>query len=310
MREGSGLVEYSRAHPERYIDVGIAEDVAVTVAAGLALRGERPIVAIYSSFLQRGFDQVVHDVCIENLDVIFAIDRAGLVGGDGATHQGIYDVSYLRAIPNLSVAMPKDATEMRGMLKSALQLGGPKAIRWPRGGVERAPQQPMEAWEAVAWGTWEILKPGSEVAVLAMGPTVAYALEAASGDERVEVVNARFVKPLDHAMLHRLAGERRALVTVEDHTIMGGLGSAVSEALADAGLHLPVIRLGIPDVTVPHGDPGAQHEAMGYGPAGIRAALEGLGLARPSAAPGAADGAPRPEPATPVAAVGEGTTRR
>ncbi len=310
MREGSGLVEYSRAHPDRYIDVGIAEDVAVTVAAGLALRGERPIVSIYSSFLQRGFDQVVHDVCLENLDVIFAIDRAGLVGGDGATHQGIYDVSYLRAIPNLSVAMPKDATEMRGMLKSALQLGGPKAIRWPRGGVERASQQPMEAWEAVAWGTWEVLKPGTEVAVLAMGPTLAYALEAASGDERVEVVNARFVKPLDHAMLRRLAGERRALVTVEDHTIMGGLGSAVSEALADAGLHLPVIRLGVPDVTVPHGDPRAQHEAMGYGPAGIRAALERLGLARPSAAPGAAEGAPRPEPATPVAAVGEGTTRR
>src|SRR5690606_32639826 len=157
MREGSGLVEYSKQHPDRYVDVGIAEDVAVTVGAGLALRGEKPIVAIYSTFLQRGYDQVIHDVALENQDVVFAIDRAGLVGGDGATHQGIYDLAYLRTVPNVSVAMPRDAEQMRGMLKAALRLGGPKAIRWPRGGVPVPPDVPASQWPEVEWGTWEVL---------------------------------------------------------------------------------------------------------------------------------------------------------
>ncbi len=278
MREGSGLVEYSQTHPQRFIDVGIAEDVAVTVGAGLALRGEKPIVAIYSTFLQRGFDQVIHDVALENLDVIFAVDRAGLVGGDGATHQGIYDMAYLRAIPNLAIGMPRDAQEMRGMLKAAWELGGPRAIRWPRGAVAQAEALPFDRWPSLTWGSWDVVKPGSEVTVLASGPTLAYALEAAGDDERVGVVNARFVKPLDVAMLSELAESQRALLTVEDHTVVGGLGSAVAEALTDLGATLPLRRLGIPDVTVPHGNPSHQHEALGYGPKGIRKVLAELGI--------------------------------
>ncbi len=283
MREGSGLVEYSKDHPDRYLDVGIAEDVAVTVGAGLALRGEKPIVAIYSTFLQRGYDQVIHDVCLENLDVVFAIDRAGLVGGDGATHQGIFDLSYLRAVPNMQIGMPHDALEMRSMLKTALELGGPKAVRWPRGNVEPGPDEPVADWATIEWGTWSVLRepapgvPASEtVWLLGMGPTVDYALQAAEGRAEVGVVNARFVKPLDTAMLHRLAGESRALVTVEDHTLAGGLGSAVLESLAAAGIHATVKLLGIADRTVPHGDPKLQHEQLGYGPKAIGRALDAL----------------------------------
>jgi len=278
MREGSGLVAYSQRHPTRYLDVGIAEDVAVTTGAGLALRGEKPIVAIYSTFLQRGFDQVVHDVCLENLDVIFAVDRAGLVGGDGMTHQGVYDLAYLRALPNMSVAMPKDAVEMRGMLKAALKLGGPKAIRWPRGKVQLAPDAEVEAWPDIPWGSWEVLKEGSRAFVLALGPTVAYALEATKNLPDVGVVNARFVKPLDETLLLSLAGRAEVLVTAEDHVRMGGLGSAVAETLKDNGVETPLVRLGIPDEHVPHGDPTAQHEVFGYGPKGIRRTLEELGL--------------------------------
>ncbi len=278
MRVGSGLVEYSELHPERYLDVGIAEDVAVTTAAGLALRGEKPLVAIYSTFLQRGFDQVIHDVCLENLDVIFAIDRAGLVGGDGATHQGVYDLSYLRSIPNMSVAMPKDALELRAMLKAAMKIGGPKAIRWPRGTVEPAPELAVSAWPDINWGSWEILKEGTDAYVLAMGPTVSYALEATRDLPNIGVVNARFVKPLDSKMLLRLAGSSKALITVEDHVLAGGFGAAVAEALIDAEQNVKLKRLGIPDRHVPHGDPKAQHEVFGIGPAGIRQALKDLAL--------------------------------
>ncbi len=286
MREGSGLVEYSRTHADRYVDVGIAEDVAVTVGAGLALRGEKPVVAIYSTFLQRGFDQVIHDVALENLDVLFAIDRAGLVGGDGATHQGVYDLAYLRSIPNLSVAMPRSAVEMRSMLKEALRLGGPKAVRWPRGGVEAAPEQPLEEWPSIEWGTWEIVKEPAQrdgaVWLLGLGPTVGYALEAAGDDPRVGVVNARFVKPLDTVLLREIGRTARALVTAEDHTVVGGLGSAVLEALAAEGVTVPVERLGIQDTTVPHGDPKQQHEELGYGPNAMRAVLQQLGVAKGS----------------------------
>ncbi len=279
MREGSGLVEFSKRHPERYLDVGIAEDVAVTTAAGLALRGEKPVVAVYSTFLQRGFDQVIHDVCIENLDVIFAIDRAGLVGGDGATHQGVYDLAYLRALPNMSVAMPKDALEMRAMLKTALRLGGPKAIRWPRGKVALPPDDPVEGWPELEWGSWEIIKPGVRAYILALGPTLAYALEAAQGLDDVGVVNARFVKPLDEGMLEQLALEAEVLITAEDHVRTGGLGTAVAETLQDKGVSVSLVRLGIPDEHVPHGDPAEQHERYGYGPQAIRRTLTRLGLA-------------------------------
>jgi 1-deoxy-D-xylulose-5-phosphate synthase len=273
MREGSGLVEYSRTHPKRYLDVGIAEDVAVTTAAGLALRGEKPIVAIYSTFLQRGFDQVVHDVSIENLDVLFAIDRAGLVGGDGATHQGVYDLAYLRALPNLQIAMPRDAEQLRGMVKKALELGGPKAVRWPRGSVDPAPETDVDAWQEIDWGRAEVLKQGSDVWLLGLGPTVGYALEAAGDDPRVGVVDARFVKPLDEELILRLAGTGARLVTIEDHNLPGGFGSAVAEVLTDHGVQAPLTRLGVPDVIVPHGDPEAQHEAFGFGPTALRERL-------------------------------------
>ncbi|MDZ7704281.1 MAG: 1-deoxy-D-xylulose-5-phosphate synthase [Trueperaceae bacterium] len=282
MREGSGLVEYSRAHPNRYLDVGIAEDVSVTTAAGLALRGEKPIVAIYSTFLQRGYDQVIHDVCIENLDVVFAIDRAGLVGGDGATHQGVYDIAYLRPIPNMSVAMPKDAPEMQRMLKAALRLGGPKAIRWPRGKVEAAPESSVDDWGDIEWGSWEIVKEGRDAFVLAIGVSIGDALEATRDLPGVGVVNARFIDPLDEAMLLRLARDSKALITAEDHAVTGGLGSAVAEVLSDHDIDTPLRRLGVPQVHVPHGDPKAQRDEFGYGPTAIREALQALGVATPA----------------------------
>jgi 1-deoxy-D-xylulose-5-phosphate synthase len=288
MREGSGLVRYSREHPQRYLDVGIAEDVAVTGGAGLALRGERPIVAIYSSFLQRGFDQVIHDVSLENLDVIFAVDRAGLVGGDGKTHQGVFDIAYLRAIPNLSLAMPRDVPQLRGMLKAALRRGGPVALRWPRGSVKPAPDLPFGDWEEVPWGRWERLKDGDEVVLLGFGPTVRTALEAACDDPRVGVVDARFLKPLDSEMLLAIAAAGSTLVTIEDHVLAGGFGSAVLEALAHAGQVARVIRLGIPDVHVDHGDPARQQEELGYGPRAVRERVAAL-LGEEAAATGVVD---------------------
>ncbi len=278
MSIGSGLVGYSERFPKRYLDVGIAEDVCVTTAAGLALQGEKPVVAIYSTFLQRGYDQVIHDVCIENLDVVFAIDRAGLVGGDGATHQGVFDVSFMRAIPNMSIAIPKDSKEQRSMLKKALEMGGPKAIRWPRGGVEAPPEAAVADWDEIEWGSWEILKEGSSAYVLACGLTIDYALEATKDLPHIGVVNARFVKPLDTAMLLELARTAKAFITVEDHARDGGLGSAVVEALVDNDVFVPTRRLGIPNVFVPHGDTVLQHEELGYGVRGIRQALDELSL--------------------------------
>ena len=289
MREGSGLVAYSKAHAERYLDVGIAEDVAVTVGAGLALRGEKPVVAIYSTFLQRGFDQVVHDVCIENVDVVFAIDRAGLVGGDGATHQGIYDMTYLRALPNMSVAMPRDAAEMRRMLKKALELGGPKAIRWPRGSTTQVEALEPDEWGDVPWGSWEVLKTGTRAHVLAVGPMVDYALQAVGEDPGVGVVNARFIKPLDLDLLLSLADRSEILVTVEDHALAGGFGSAVAEALSDHRVSVRLERLGIPDTIVPHGNPEAQHETFGFGPDSLRHRLQEFGMMKEGALAEASD---------------------
>jgi 1-deoxy-D-xylulose-5-phosphate synthase len=279
MREGSGLVRYSKAHPTRYVDVGIAEDVAVTTAAGLALRGEKPIVAIYSTFLQRGYDQVIHDVALENLDVVFAVDRAGLVGADGMTHQGVYDLSYLRPIPNLSIAMPRDGQELRAMMKGALERGGPVAVRWPRGAVSPLPDADVGAWPEIVWGTWAVeagpVDPATAaVAVLAFGATLPYAVAAAAGQGDVAVVNARFLKPLDTVLLARLAAAGVPLVTVEDHVLAGGLGSAVAEFLSDRGAALPLQRLGIDDRHVPHGDPAAQHDELGFGVVGIHRAIE------------------------------------
>ncbi len=277
MREGSGLVRYSLEHPERYLDVGICEDVAVTTAAGLALRGMKPVVAIYSTFLQRAYDQVIHDVAIENLPVVFAVDRAGVVGADGATHHGVFDIAYLRAVPNLQIAAPKDALELRAMLKKALEVGGPVAIRYPRDNVERAPEG---VWPEIAWGRWEVLKEGTEAYVLAFGKTLRYALEAAGDDPRVGVVNARFLKPLDREMLRELS--RYKLLTVEDHQRMGGFGSAVLEALNEMGLRPEIRLLGLPDRFLEHGAIPSLHRQAGIDAEGIRKALGemGVGLVR------------------------------
>ncbi|SDF07117.1 1-deoxy-D-xylulose-5-phosphate synthase [Thermus arciformis] len=274
MREGSGLVRYSLEHPERYLDVGICEDVAVTTAAGLALKGMKPVVAIYSTFLQRAYDQVIHDVAIENLPVVFAIDRAGIVGADGATHHGVFDIAYLRTVPNLQIAAPKDALELRAMLKKALEVGGPVAIRYPRDNVERAPEG---AWPEIAWGRWEVLKEGTEAYILAFGKTLRYALEAAGDDPRVGVVNARFLKPLDREMLRALS--RYKLLTVEDHQRMGGFGSAVLEALNEMGLKPEIQVLGLPDRFFEHGAIPSLHRQAGIDAEGIRKALAAMGVA-------------------------------
>jgi 1-deoxy-D-xylulose-5-phosphate synthase len=273
MREGSGLVRYSIEHPERYLDVGICEDVAVTTAAGLALKGMKPIVAIYSTFLQRAYDQAIHDVAIENLPVVFAIDRAGVVGADGATHHGVFDIAYLRTIPNFRIAAPKDALELRAMLKKALEVGGPVAIRYPRDNVERVEEG---LWPEIAWGTWEVLKEGTEVYILAFGKTLRYALEAAGEDPRVGVVNARFLKPLDLETLRGLS--RYKLLTVEDHQRMGGFGSAVLEALNEMGLAPEVRVLGLPDRFFEHGTIPSLHRQAGIDPEGIRKALLAMGI--------------------------------
>ncbi|AEV15070.1 MAG: 1-deoxy-D-xylulose-5-phosphate synthase [Thermus sp.] len=273
MREGSGLVRYSLEHPERYLDVGICEDVAVTTAAGLALKGMKPVVAIYSTFLQRAYDQAIHDVAIENLPVVFAIDRAGIVGADGATHHGVFDIAYLRTIPNFQIAAPKDALELRAMLRKALEVGGPVAIRYPRDNVERVPEG---VWPEIPWGKWEVVKEGREAYILAFGKTLRYALEAAGDDPRVGVVNARFLKPLDREMLRELAAYK--LLTVEDHQRMGGFGSAVLEALNEMGLRPEIRVLGLPDRFLDHGTIPSLHRQAGIDAEGIRRALAEMGL--------------------------------
>ncbi|GGM01303.1 1-deoxy-D-xylulose-5-phosphate synthase [Deinococcus aerophilus] len=275
MREGSGLVGYSKVHPHRYLDVGIAEDVAVTTAAGMALQGLRPIVAIYSTFLQRAYDQVLHDVAIENLNVTFAIDRAGIVGADGSTHNGVFDLSYLRGIPNVRIGLPRDATELRAMLKYAQEHDGPFAIRYPRGNTVKVPEG---TWPALEWGKWEALKDGSEVVVLAGGKALEYVLAAVQDLPGVGVVNARFVKPLDLQMLREVAGRARAIITVEDNTVVGGFGSAVLEALNEMGLSVPVRLLGIPDEFQEHATVESVHARAGIDAQAIRTVLAELGV--------------------------------
>ncbi|GMA14897.1 1-deoxy-D-xylulose-5-phosphate synthase [Deinococcus metallilatus] len=275
MREGSGLVKYSQVHPHRYLDVGIAEDVAVTTAAGLALQGMRPIVAIYSTFLQRAYDQVLHDVAIENLNVTFAIDRGGIVGADGATHNGVFDLSFLRSIPNVGIGLPRDAAELRGMLKAAQENPGPFAIRYPRGNTERVPEG---TWPTLLWGTWERVQGGDDVVILAGGKALEYALKATRDLSGVGVVNARFVKPLDEKMLREVAARARALVTVEDNTVVGGFGSAVLEALSGMGLRTPVRVLGIPDEFQDHATVESVHARAGIDAPAIRTVLAELGV--------------------------------
>ncbi|HYF21067.1 MAG TPA: 1-deoxy-D-xylulose-5-phosphate synthase, partial [Ramlibacter sp.] len=273
MREGSGLVEFERRFPERYFDVGIAEQHAVTFAAGLACEGLKPVVAIYSTFLQRGYDQLIHDVALQNLPVVFALDRAGIVGADGATHAGAYDIAYLRCVPNVSVACPADEDECRKLLTTAFQQEHPVAVRYPRGAGVGAAVQP--GLQALPFGKGEVRRQrastegGKGLAILAFGTLLYPALQAA---DRIDatVVNMRWAKPLDTELLLRIAGEHEALVTVEEGCILGGAGSAVGEALHAAGIDRPLLQLGLPDVFIEHGDPARLLAMQGLDAAGIK----------------------------------------
>jgi len=251
MREGSGMVAFEKKFPKRYYDVGIAEQHAVTFAAGLACEGLKPVVAIYSTFLQRAYDQLIHDVALQNLDVTFALDRAGLVGADGATHAGNYDLAFLRCIPNMVVMAAADEDECRKMLSTAYQYPGPAAVRYPRGaGVGAAVDKTLDT---LPLGRGEIRRNGKDVAILAFGSMLAPALGA--GEKlNATVANMRFIKPLDVELVKQLAASHDALVTVEEGCIMGGAGAAVSEALAAAGINKPVLHLGLPDRFIDHGD--------------------------------------------------------
>ena len=260
MREGSGLVEFERRFPKRYHDVGIAEQHAVTFAAGLACEGLKPVVAIYSTFLQRAYDQLIHDVAIQNLPVIFALDRAGLVGADGATHAGAYDIAFVRCIPNMSLLTPADENECRQALTTAFRQNHPVAVRYPRGsGAGAAIESELSE---LPFGKGEVRREisralgqgGPRIAILAFG-TLLYPALAAAEKLDAGVANMRFVKPLDAALVIELARSHDALVTLEEGCVMGGAGSAVIEALAAAGLAIPVLQLGLPDAFVEHGDP-------------------------------------------------------
>jgi len=270
MREGSGMVRFDKEYPDRYFDVGIAEQHAVTFGAGLACEGLKPVVAIYSTFLQRGYDQLIHDVALQNLDVTFALDRAGLVGADGATHAGNYDLAYLRCIPNMVVAAPSDENECRKMLTTAYHYNGPAAVRYPRGAGVGAAIEP--ALTSIEIGKGEIRRKGQKVAILAFGSMVAPSLAAAEQLDAT-VANMRFVKPLHVELVKQLAAEHDLLVTVEEGCIMGGAGAAVAEALAAEGIAKPLQMLGLPDKFIDHGDPAKLLVSVGLDGAGIAASI-------------------------------------
>lgn len=251
MREGSDLIRFSREFPERYYDVGIAEQHAVTVSAGLACEGLKPVCAIYSTFLQRGYDQLIHDVALQNLDVLFAIDRGGLVGGDGATHNGAFDLSYLRCIPNMVIMTPSDENECRQCLYTGYLYEGPAAVRYPRGvgnGIE-----PEQAFTPFPIGKGSIKRRGEKVAILAFGSMVKVAMEAAE-QIHATVADMRFVKPLDEELIRQLAETHEQFITIEENAIMGGAGSAINEFLLNNDIQIKVKNLGIPDRFVEHGD--------------------------------------------------------
>ena len=270
MREGSGMVEFHKRFPRRYHDVGIAEQHAVTFAAGLACEGLKPVVAIYSTFLQRGYDQLIHDVAIQNLPVMFALDRAGLVGADGATHAGAYDIAYIRCVPNLSLIAPSDEDQCRKALTTAFRQGHAVAVRYPRGSGAGAVIDP--ALTELPWGRGELRRQGRRIAILAFGTLLHPCLAVA---ERLDlsVADMKFIKPLDVALAVELARSHDALVTVEEGSLMGGAGSAVAEALAAAGVTVPLLHLGLPDQFIEHGDPGKLLALCGLDAAGIEASI-------------------------------------
>jgi 1-deoxy-D-xylulose-5-phosphate synthase len=272
MREGSGLVEFSKRFPDRYFDVAIAEQHAVTFAAGLAVEGLKPIVAIYSTFLQRAYDQLIHDVALQNLPVVFALDRAGLVGSDGATHQGSYDVSFLRCIPNMAIMAPADENECRQMLYTATTLKGPSAVRYPRGTGPGVPL--VEEMTALPIGKAQTRREGrSGLAILVFGTLLEPALKIA---ERLDatIVNMRWIKPLDEDLVIAVASRHRAIITIEENATIGGAGSAVGELLASEGLLIPLLQLGIPDRFIEHGSRDSCLVAAGLDAAGLTSSIE------------------------------------
>jgi 1-deoxy-D-xylulose-5-phosphate synthase len=272
MREGSGLVEFSKRFPERYFDVAIAEQHAVTFAAGLAVEGLKPVVAIYSTFLQRAYDQLIHDVALQNLPVVFAVDRAGLVGSDGATHQGSYDLSFLRCIPNTVIMAPADENECRQMLYTASTLDAPAIVRYPRGSGPGVAVS--SAMSALPLGKAQLRREGkSGLALLSFGALLGSAQQIA---ERLDatLVNMRFIKPLDEDLILALAARHRAFVTIEENATQGGAGSAVGELLASEGVQIPLLQLGIPDRFIEHGSRDSCLAAAGLDGAGLAASIE------------------------------------
>jgi 1-deoxy-D-xylulose-5-phosphate synthase len=279
MREGSGMVRFNQEYPDRYFDVGIAEQHSVTFAGGLATEGMKPVVAIYSTFLQRAYDQLIHDVALQNLDVTFALDRAGLVGADGATHAGNYDIAYLRCIPNMVVMAPSDENECRKMLTTAYRFEGPAAVRYPRGAGVGAVIEP--ALDVLEIGKGVVRREGKGVAIMAFGSMVAPSLGAAEG-LNATVADMRFVKPLDVDLVKQLARDHDYLVAVEEGCTMGGAGSAVAEALAEAGIARPLLILGLPDRFIDHGDPALLLASVGLDAHGIAASIrERFGIGEP-----------------------------
>ncbi|MCE2657215.1 MAG: 1-deoxy-D-xylulose-5-phosphate synthase [Rubrivivax sp.] len=270
MREGSGMVEFHKRFPGRYHDVGIAEQHAVTLGAGMACEGLKPVVAIYSTFLQRGYDQLIHDVALQNLPVMFALDRAGIVGADGPTHAGAYDIAFVRCVPNMSLIAPSDEDQCRKALTTAFRQNHPVAVRYPRGSGVGVPIDP--ALTELPWGKGEVRRKGQRIAVLAFGTLLHPALAAA---ERLgaTVADMKFIKPLDTALVLELARTHDALVTVEEGCVMGGAGAAVSEALAAAGMLKPVLHLGLPDIFVEHGDPAKLLSMCGLDAKGIEQSI-------------------------------------
>ncbi|PLX57091.1 MAG: 1-deoxy-D-xylulose-5-phosphate synthase [Chromatiales bacterium] len=283
MREGSGLVQYSRDFPDRYFDVAIAEQHAVTLGAGFACEGMRPVVAIYSTFLQRGYDQLIHDVALQNLPVLFAIDRAGLVGGDGATHQGLYDICFMRCLPNMTIMAPADEDECRQMLFTGLQLEGPAAVRYPRGsGPGVLPEQEMRALPV---GKAQLRRKGNGIALLAFGAMVG-AAESIGARLDASVVNMRFVKPLDVDMVMRMAETHDALVTIEDGVVAGGAGGAIIECLAEQGKLIPVLNIGIGDRIIEHGSRRDNLADAGLDEESLYRTIDNWRPSVPAAAPG------------------------
>ncbi len=279
MREGSGMVEFHKRFPNRYHDVGIAEQHAVTFAAGMACEGVKPVVAIYSTFLQRGYDQLIHDVALQNLPVVFALDRAGIVGADGPTHAGAYDIAYTRCIPSMSVLVPSDEAECRRALTTAFRQDHPVTVRYPRGaGIGVDPGTGFEEW---AWGKGLRRRDGSRIAILAFGTLLHPALKAAETLDAT-VADMRFVKPLDAELVLELARTHEALVTVEEGCVMGGAGSAVAECLAAAGVQVPLLQLGLPDLFTEHGDPGKLLAMYGLDAAGIERSIRERFGSRPA----------------------------